>query len=52
MLNNGVLLIRLAGLSSEEKAELVVSTLKEHAESLEKAFSVLTPGSIRIRPES
>lgn len=45
----GVVLIRLAGLSSKSKAEHVSSAIRQHAKELQKAFSVITPGSIRIR---
>ena len=45
----GILLIRLVNYSSSEKAELVVLTLKKHADSLKNAFSVLDERRIRIR---
>ena len=45
----GVLLIRMAGLSQSLKAEMVSSAIKEHAPEIPNAFSVVTPGTIRIR---
>ena len=45
----GVVLIRLAGLSSKSKADQVSSAINHHGNELQKAFSVITPGSIRIR---
>ena len=47
----GVLLIRLAGLSSIEKAKIVSSAVRNHGTALANAFTVLTPGVIRIRSE-
>ena len=44
-----VLLIRLAGLSKESKADLVADALRGHSDELPGAFSVLSPGMIRIR---
>ena len=48
-LTNGIVLIRLAGLSSTKKAELTSSIIKQHAKEIQKAFSVITPASVRIR---
>jgi len=48
-IRSGVLLLRLAGLSQERKAEVVSSCLKIHGEEMLSAFSVLSPGSLRIR---
>jgi predicted nuclease of predicted toxin-antitoxin system len=48
-LTPGVLLIRLAGLSSEAKADLVAVAIDEHSTELLHAFAVITPGVIRIR---
>ena len=45
----GVLLLRLARLSGPAKADLVASALLQHAGDMAGAFSVLSPGSIRIR---
>jgi len=48
-LTRGILLVRLAGLPSTEKAELVTSVIHEHGTELPKAFAVLTARSLRIR---
>ena len=48
-INAGVLLIRLAGLSPQSKAELVAGAVRDHADELPGAFSVLSRGMIRIR---
>jgi predicted nuclease of predicted toxin-antitoxin system len=45
----GVVLIRLAGLSAENKAEIVVSAISEHNSELSQAFAVITPVAVRIR---
>lgn len=48
-LAKGVVLIRLAGLSPQKKAEIVASAIKQHLAELTEAFTVILPGSIRIR---
>jgi predicted nuclease of predicted toxin-antitoxin system len=48
-INAGVLLIRLAGLQKETKTELVADAMRTHSDELPGAFSVLSPGMIRIR---
>ncbi|MCZ7380769.1 MAG: DUF5615 family PIN-like protein [Candidatus Methanoperedens sp.] len=45
----GVVLIRLAGLTPERKAKIVVETINKHGTELLNAFSVVTIGAIRIR---
>jgi len=45
----GILLVRLAGLAAERKAEVVASAVSEHGAELADAFAVLTPSSLRIR---
>lgn len=45
----GVVLIRLAGLSAENKAEIVASAISEHSSELSRAFVVITPAAVRIR---
>ena len=47
--NSGVMLLRLAGLGAEGKAELVARVLSDHAEKLTDTFSVVTARSVRIR---
>ena len=46
----GVVLIRLAGLSAETKAGIVSAALREHGAELLHAFTVISPGMVRIRP--
>jgi len=48
----GVVLIRLAGLSAGRKAAIVASALAAHGQELPGAFTVVTPGAIRIRRRS
>ncbi len=45
----GVVLIRLAGLSPREKADVVVAVIDEHGAELPRAFTVVAPKSVRIR---
>ncbi len=45
----GVLLIRLAGLSSGAKAEVVSAAVRRHGVEMPWAFSVVSPGRIRVR---
>lgn len=45
----GVVLIRLTGLSSEAKANVVSRVFAERGNELVSAFSVISPGSLRIR---
>jgi predicted nuclease of predicted toxin-antitoxin system len=47
--SEGVMLIRLAGLSAPLKARLVVEAVSGRADELPGAFSVLSPGLLRIR---
>ena len=48
----GVILLRLAGLSPRVKAGIVADALRTHGEEIEHAFSVVTPGMVRIRHET
>lgn len=48
----GVVLIRLAGLSPERKAEIVSRVFRDRSVELPKAFSVISPSGVRIRPKS
>jgi predicted nuclease of predicted toxin-antitoxin system len=45
----GVLLMRLAGLSPATKATMVSAVIREHTSELSHAFTVVSPGMIRIR---
>lgn len=46
----GVLLLRLAGLTTRMKADLVAQIVAAYGNELSGAFTVLTPKRIRIRP--
>jgi predicted nuclease of predicted toxin-antitoxin system len=48
-LSSGVVLVRLAGVPSDRKAEIIASVINQHGEELPGAFAVLTPGAFRIR---
>jgi predicted nuclease of predicted toxin-antitoxin system len=48
----GIVLIRLAGLASAAKAETVAKVLQDHATELVGAFTVISPGGVRIRKPS
>lgn len=48
--SGGVVLIRLSGLSVERKAETVSEVLRERGSEFAHAFSVISPGRVRIRP--
>jgi len=45
----GVVLIRLAGLSSQQKTKMVEITVKEHGAEIGQNFTVISPGAVRIR---
>ena len=47
---SGVVLIRLEGLSPEAKARVVSGAIREHVEEIPGAFTVISPGMVRIRP--
>jgi len=46
----GVLLLRLTGLSPARKGALVVAHVRAHSHQLARAFAVVSPGGVRIRP--
>lgn len=45
----GVILIRLSGISLIRKVEIVQSALIAHGQEMKQAFTVITPGAVRIR---
>jgi len=51
-LTYGIILLRLHGLSSENKARVIVKTLNEHKDELLGSFTVIEPTQIRIRRAS
>lgn len=46
---HGILLVRLAGVPSLEKARFVAAAVEKHSAELPGAFAVLTSRSLRIR---
>jgi predicted nuclease of predicted toxin-antitoxin system len=49
LVHSGALLIRLAGLKPDLKAELVATTFKQHANELSAGFAVLSSRALRLR---
>lgn len=47
--HRGVVLIRVDGISNAEKARVVALAIREHETDLPGAFTVIQPGTIRIR---
>lgn len=47
--HNGVILVRLFGMLSEIKAEIVAETIRDREAELSGAFTVISPGMVRIR---
>lgn len=48
-ITSGIVLVRLAGLSPLHKADIVSSALAQHAPELLYSFTVISPGTVRIR---
>lgn len=46
----GVILLRLHGLSPQTRADTVLDVVREHGARLSGAFTVVSPGQVRIRP--
>jgi predicted nuclease of predicted toxin-antitoxin system len=49
---SGIVLIRLAGLHPQTKAELVATAFDRHASELEQGFAVLSKRALRLRKRS
>jgi predicted nuclease of predicted toxin-antitoxin system len=49
LVHHGVVLIRLAGLSSSEKTRVVTSVFRQRGSELREAFSVISYDKVRIR---
>jgi len=49
LIHHGVVLIRLSGLSNQTKAELIAESVRERGREFVNAFSVISPGLIRVR---
>ena len=47
LISDGVILLRISGLSAETKADLVVRSITEHEDKLSFHFTVITPGKVR-----
>jgi predicted nuclease of predicted toxin-antitoxin system len=45
----GIILVRLAGVSPDEKAEIVATVIAKYSSQLIESFTVISRGSIRIR---
>ena len=52
LVHSGVVLLRLAGLANATKAEIVAEVCRTRTAELIGAFSVISPGQVRIRPRS
>ncbi len=50
--SGGVMLLRLAGLPAERKAEMVSKVFAARGSEFAHAFSVISPGRVRIRPQA
>jgi len=46
----GIVLLRLAGLSTDRKARAVAGAVRQQLSELPDSFTVITPGSCRRRP--
>lgn len=46
--SGGVVLIRLAGLSADRKAEIVSDAFRERRTEFPQCFSVMSPGRVRV----
>ena len=49
---NGVVLARMEGLVPNTKAIIISNAFRDHGSEMQHAFSVITPGIVRIRPRS
>lgn len=47
--SSGVVLIRLDGMAAESKARAVSQAVRDHVSDMTGAFTVISPGMIRIR---
>jgi predicted nuclease of predicted toxin-antitoxin system len=52
LVHSGVVLLRLAGLANVTKAEIVAEVCRDRAAELIGAFSVVSPGQVRIRQKA
>ncbi len=47
--HSGVILLRLEGLTTHERADMVCSVIRDHNEQLPRSFTVIQKGIVRIR---
>jgi predicted nuclease of predicted toxin-antitoxin system len=52
LVHSGVVLVRLAGLANATKAEIVAEVCRTRTTELVGAFSVVSPGQVRVRRRS
>jgi predicted nuclease of predicted toxin-antitoxin system len=52
LVHSGVVLLRLAGLANVSKAEIVAEVFRTRSAELIGAFSIVSPGQVRIRPRA
>jgi len=48
-ISEGVILLRLEGISNETKAKYVLESINKHKSEMAKGFTVISPGVVRIR---
>ncbi|MFN8484104.1 MAG: DUF5615 family PIN-like protein [Anaerolineae bacterium] len=46
----GVVPLRLAGVEPETKAQIVARVFRDYGDEMQNAFTVISPGRLRIRP--
>lgn len=51
LVHNGVILLRLHGMPTEKKAEMVLNFIKDYSNKIQNSFSVITKSNIRIRSQ-
>lgn len=49
LIHNGVVLLRLSGLTTDGKTKSVSEVFRDHVAELPGAFTVVSPGMVRIR---
>ena len=52
LVHSGVVLLRVSGLSTPDKAKLVAAVFRERGTEVLNSFSVISPSQVRIRRES
>lgn len=51
LIHAGVILLRLAGLQTKTKVALVTQVIQQRGQEMQQAFSVVSPGTVRIRKQ-